>query len=167
MTCDQAFESMTDPVGASHPDLRRHLAHCARCRQMVLTLAPVLAWLRPLQALCEEPAECGPAGKRCATRFSTLKQEPSAHPGTAAGSRLARGAWKRAVVFTLLLLTGAGGGAYWQGTHSVPPAEGRSLGGQLTASLWKSSHFQEPNTTASPADGVMSCLMCHWPAGWR
>lgn len=167
MTCDQAFEWMTDPLGPTSPELRQHLAQCARCRQMLLTLAPLLEWLRPLQTLCEEPGQPLPAGTTCVTRFSTAKPEQPAHQGSVSGSRPDRAAWKRGLAFLLLLVTGAGGGVSWQGIHRPSQAEGPSSGVQLTASLWQSSPLREPKLTSPPTDGVMSCLMCHLPAGWQ
>jgi hypothetical protein len=43
MTCDEAFEALTDPRALKQPQLERHLAGCVRCRQMRDVLAPALA----------------------------------------------------------------------------------------------------------------------------
>src|SRR5688572_14840650 len=53
MNCDQAFDNLTDPARRSSPELSRHLASCARCRQMHETLAPALALFD--HGLAEEP----------------------------------------------------------------------------------------------------------------
>ena len=42
MNCDQAFEHLTDPDLWDSDVLSRHLASCARCRQMQETLSPAL-----------------------------------------------------------------------------------------------------------------------------
>lgn len=42
MTCDEAFECLTDPDRRPSDELDRHLAGCPRCRHMQETLAPAL-----------------------------------------------------------------------------------------------------------------------------
>ncbi|MBX3444645.1 MAG: hypothetical protein KF774_19760 [Planctomyces sp.] len=42
MTCDDAFDAMTDPRRGGDPDLSLHLSGCPRCRAMSETLAPAL-----------------------------------------------------------------------------------------------------------------------------
>lgn len=42
MTCDEAFDRLTDPAGASDNLLQTHLAECPRCRDMAELLRPAL-----------------------------------------------------------------------------------------------------------------------------
>lgn len=42
ITCDQAFDCMTDARRKDSPELAAHLADCPRCRQMAETLAPAV-----------------------------------------------------------------------------------------------------------------------------
>lgn len=45
MNCDQAFESLTDPVRNGDAELQDHLDHCPRCRDMAVILEPALGFV--------------------------------------------------------------------------------------------------------------------------
>ncbi|MFQ5732557.1 MAG: hypothetical protein ACE5KM_11475 [Planctomycetaceae bacterium] len=47
MNCDEAFESLTDPIRRNSDELNRHLNSCGRCRQMQDVLAPAINLLAP------------------------------------------------------------------------------------------------------------------------
>jgi hypothetical protein len=45
MNCDDAFDALTDPVGADTAELAEHLAVCPRCRELKQVLEPALSLL--------------------------------------------------------------------------------------------------------------------------
>lgn len=60
MTCDDAFDALTDPLRSEDADLKQHLTGCPRCRQMQDVLQPALALFgSPTEEL---PFDTGPAG---------------------------------------------------------------------------------------------------------
>jgi hypothetical protein len=45
MNCDEAFDALTDPVGANTAELAEHLFKCPRCRDLKQVLEPALSLL--------------------------------------------------------------------------------------------------------------------------
>ncbi len=73
MTCDEAFEVLTSPAGAKCGDLRAHLHHCPRCRDLQEAIAPALAVMDtpPSRA----PWEAGGAAQSAAARLNLIHSQ--------------------------------------------------------------------------------------------
>jgi hypothetical protein len=170
MTCDDAFDALTDPLLRDDAALRSHLEGCPRCRQMEEVLQPALAALAPLSAGASlSPSEelSAPfltpdliAEAEAAAR--TLTPRPA--PATQGGGNRRTFDWRMTTlsfVFVVCVSALPFVAAAWN-THVTPAA----------ACLWK----QRPGTelaAASTADAtetasqrvVLTCVACHLPTG--
>src|SRR5689334_17311931 len=85
MTCDEAFDALTDVTRARSEELERHLGHCPRCQQMREVLQPALALLAPGEGSGVE-RESG-ASERPARRVLTPDALAEAGPASEAPRR--------------------------------------------------------------------------------
>jgi hypothetical protein len=171
MTCDDAFDALTDPLLRDDAALRSHLEGCPRCRQMEEVLQPALAALAPLSSaggsfsVSEEPsapfltpdliAEAEAAARALTPRPAVASQ---------GGSNRRAFDWRMttlSLVFVFCVSALPFVAAAWN-THVTPAA----------ACLWK----QRPGTeiaaagTTDPAETasqrvVLTCVACHLPTG--
>jgi len=164
MNCNQAFELMTDPVGAGSPALQRHLERCPRCRNMQQTLAPALDWmLIPAEHSRDEH------GSRSESPFLSAQAVMVAEQVARTLPRRRTAGWidalRRAAVIVTVAVLGILFGAMLlepkQPRPSVHP------GSALTACLWDQRELRNKLPDASARGVVVSCVMCHVPAAMQ
>ena len=170
MTCDDAFDALTDTLLRDDAALRSHLEGCPRCRQMEEVLQPALAALAPLSSGASLPASeelSAPfltpaliAEAEAAARTLTPRPAAASH-----GGHNRRTFDWRMTTFSLLFVVCISAlpfvAAAWN-THVTPAA----------ACLWKQRPGMELAAagTADPADTasrrvVLTCVACHLPTG--
>ena len=179
ITCDEAFEALTDPHAIAQPALERHLAACARCRELREVLEPALALFAgeaPVEAAC--PGEREPSADRGGSIVSpALPASPLLSPAAVlaadqAARRLSARHRRRSVspaalvrtaaVFLVGVATAFGvatiGGDDPHGPAAIAPAAGTCL--------WTTAG--QPESQPSRAeDVILSCVACHLPASGR
>jgi hypothetical protein len=161
MNCNQAFELITDPVGAGSPALQQHLERCPRCRTMQQTLAPALDWMfSPADQPRDGHSSCGDSPFLSAQAVMVAEQVARSLPKHR-GARWIDALRRAAVIGTVAAL-GVMFGAMLlepkQHNPTVHPA------GALTACLWDQRQLLVQLPDTSPRGVVVSCVMCHVPA---
>jgi hypothetical protein len=176
ITCDEAFEALTDSRANEQPELVRHLATCARCRELREVLAPALALFAgeaPVEAACPAERTAGAdrgssilspasallspaavlAADQAARRLSARHRRPSVSPGAL---------FRMAAVFLVGVATAFGvasiGGDDPRRPQTAAPAAG--------ACLWTSAGRPASQPTRAE-DVILSCVACHLPASAR
>lgn len=175
MTCDDAFDAMTDPQFPNPAALDQHLEGCPRCRQMREVLQPALALLAPAD-LVEERFDAGrkspPAPflteeliaetERAANGLKRRAQPsvPAAGPGRSASARRS-GTILLAALCALCALPFF---ASMKWAASVAPANAATC-------LWKDHNAaaseSEERAPATSRQVVLTCMACHLPAAAR
>jgi hypothetical protein len=155
MTCDDAFDLLTDPARHAEPALQRHLTQCPRCRAMSDTLAPALGVLHAAAAestAMSEPAEPAPhlvavsAARRLAQRTS---YEPRRLSPT---RRLSPAIIGLAGLSTLLLFISLGG-------LSAP----RSAVQEPASTCLYQQRRVQTRASIDPQRVIATCQACHRP----
>jgi len=81
MNCDEAFDCLTDPARRDGDELKWHLGHCPRCRQMKDVLSPALDLFAPpagsteFGVLSSSIDESGLDLERASSRPATISAE--------------------------------------------------------------------------------------------
>jgi hypothetical protein len=81
MNCDEAFDCLTDPARRDGDELKWHLGHCPRCRQMKDVLSPALDLFAPpagsteFGVLSNSIDESGLDLERASSRPATISAE--------------------------------------------------------------------------------------------
>lgn len=170
MTCDDAFEALTDPLLRDDAALRSHLKDCPRCRQMEEVLQPALAALAPLSAggsfsVSEESsapfltpdliAEAEAAARTLTPRPAAASQRNGNHRAFD---------WRMttlSLVFVVCVSALPFVAAAWN-THVTPAAAclwQQRLGTEVAA-----ASTTDRSETASQRV-VLTCVACHLPTG--
>jgi len=160
MNCDQAFELMTDPVGAGHPALNAHLERCPRCRQMQQTLSPALDWMMSsAHATLTGASSGGEAPFLTAQAVLVAEEVARSLPRQRARS------WveplRRAAVIAAVAVLGVVFGATM--LEHKPAEKPMPSAAALTACLWDQRHLLDQLPDTSARSVVVSCVMCHVP----
>jgi hypothetical protein len=161
MKCDQAFELMTDPVGATSPSLQRHLERCPRCRQMQLTLSPALEWMR---SSGDEPFESTRGADPTAPFLSTqavLVAEQAARRLPRRNADWGDSA-RRALWISAVAVLGFACGVLMSEPRS-PERHFVPAGATLAACLWDQPALRDALPDATARGVVVSCVACHVP----
>lgn len=151
MNCDQAFEYLTDSARRDSSALARHLAGCARCRQLRETLEPALDMF---EDLVPEPGigaiePTSPAATEDAVRIA----EQSA--ARLAGGRFwSDSGFHGALRYAAVFLMGAIVALALTEVH-----RSRSAGGSICA--WKNRNAASENDNLDSRAVVLSCVGCH------
>jgi hypothetical protein len=161
MNCNQAFELMTDPVGAASPALQRHLERCPRCRQMQQTLSPALDWLRSAEASLPDQTDADRKAVPLLTAQAVLLAEDVARNLPRRRTRLGAEAARRAAMIAAVAAFGVWLGAVF--LDSSPREQPSAPAPALTACLWEQRQLLEHLPDASPRGVLLSCLTCHVP----
>lgn len=170
MTCDDAFDALTDPLLRDDAALRSHFEGCPRCRQMEEVLQPALAALAPLSAAgtfsvpddSSAPFLTAALIAEAEAAARALTPRPAA-ASQGSGNRRAFD-WRMTTVSLLFVVCVSAlpfVAAAWN-THVTPAA----------ACLWKQHQGTEiaaasktdPAETASQRV-VLTCVACHLPTG--
>ncbi len=167
MNCDRAFELLTDPVEAGHPELARHLANCSRCRHMQETLSPALSWLTA-------EAESTPGWLHGSSSSSPLLTREAVQVAAELARTLPTvrrdhlGTLRKTLGIALVAAFGMLLGAVAVEQRRAQPGTGNTTLATLdpaaiTVCLWTRPEASHGLPTASARSVVDSCMACHLP----
>ncbi|HUG93791.1 MAG TPA: hypothetical protein VML55_23380 [Planctomycetaceae bacterium] len=171
LTCDEAFDVLTDPFETDRSGLERHLATCARCRQMRDVIAPGLtlfAGEAPPERACSDGSPA-PDGKRDWISDVLAQTSPEGRRVLRDFAREFMPRWRRRRRIRRLLWTSAvlllgGALAFGVATTGTDDPEGAQSGAPAAAvCLWTSSDRSPPQPSRAE-QVILSCVACHLPA---
>ncbi len=161
MTCDQAFDCLTDPEQRYSVELERHLAACPRCRNMHETLEPALDLFDEIIA---EPGASAPlsAGPVLSTESVRLAEQTAAQLASARSTarRTDRSwsvVWRYAAVFLF-------GGAIVLGIGAVQGRLSAPEGPRGATCTWRNRAAMSISESRDPQTVTLSCVACHLPS---
>ncbi len=162
MNCDDAFDRLTDPVGRDDAALQRHLAGCARCREMQQTLSPALAWFHEVAPW--QTADRTQTGGPLLTVQALRIAEQAARSLPPVRRPIRQRWWQSMAAMVLFLLSGMAAGAY-QARQSDQLAAAEPAASAMLASscLWLGPKVSAEVRTQTSRDVILSCVACHVP----
>jgi len=150
MTCDDAFDMLTDPAGPNDPRLWAHLDRCPRCRAMHETLAPAIGLFHGAQHTAVAVKPAARVAHRIADR---LTQESLARAGAVRAVRRARFCAAAAIAMSVVAFS-----AVWMNRREQSNPSATSLASQC---LWL-SRGEATSPPPQPALLLMAqCAVCH------
>jgi hypothetical protein len=169
MNCDQAFDSLTDPLRRNSDELRQHLQACPRCRQMEETLQPALELFGAVAGESADSEESGskppwdsvPSPQAVQVAQSTA-QELASRVSPSHTSRQAR--WKQALALAAVLLIGAMTTVGIDAFLGNAGAPGIGIGARQTGAgcTWQTRNADADGEREADSRGVvLSCVACH------
>lgn len=167
MNCDQAFDSLTDPLQRTSDELRRHLQVCPRCLQMQETLEPALGLFGAVAAESAENEESRsqPAWESAPSPQAVRVAESTARKLTphASFSLLVRQSrWKQALTLAAVFLIGAMTTVGIDALVGDTGAHGIGTPQTTAACTWQSGKPEADGNPEVDSRGVvLSCVACH------
>jgi predicted anti-sigma-YlaC factor YlaD len=150
MTCDDAFDMLTDPSGTTDPRLWAHLDRCPRCRAMHETLAPAIGLFH---GAGQAAVAVQPATRTAHAAADRLTQQGLLRARAVRAVRRARVCAAAAIALSVVAFS-----AVWINRREVANPSAASLASQC---LWLSRADARPQPPQAAALLMAQCAVCH------